>query len=219
MQVRRHRAPRSWPAMITRREKRHPPAGSLSPNIHLCWFYSWFGCLRADRPVMAAGARMPAHRALRVLPARRPERYRGRPGSSPPAPATHSAGADHPACRSPQAKHRCSGDCTLRLCQRLGCYRRPARRPRSRADPPAATSAPASRRCLARWCCVGTRARTGRLNQAPARPSGGPPDPARPRSAGHQHKAPARKSTPQRPRRLAQRRHAPVKLTLLKMKC
>jgi hypothetical protein len=55
-----------------------------------------------------------------------------------------------------------------------------ARRPRSRADPPAATSAPACRRCSARWCCVGTRARTGRLDQAAARPSGGPPDPARP---------------------------------------
>jgi hypothetical protein len=36
----------------------------------------------------------------------------GRPGSSPPAPATHSAGADHP-LPDPQAEHRCSGNWTL----------------------------------------------------------------------------------------------------------
>jgi len=52
---------------------------------------------------------------------------------------------------------------------------------------PAATSAPGCRRCSARWSRVGTRARTGRLGQAPARPSGGPPDPARPPGAGRQH--------------------------------
>ena len=33
----------------------------------------------------------------------------GRPASSPPVPATHAAGADHPAWRNPQAEHRCSG--------------------------------------------------------------------------------------------------------------
>ena len=86
------------------RLRRHirPTRGPYLPNSHLCWLYGWFGCLRADRPVMAGKrARMPAHRALRALPARRPERYRGRPGSSPPAPASHSAGADHSACRNP----------------------------------------------------------------------------------------------------------------------
>jgi len=69
------------------------------------------------------------------FPQEDPSGTAGRPGSSPPAPATHSVGADHPACRNPQAEHRCSGNWTLWLCRRLGCYRRPARRPRSRADP------------------------------------------------------------------------------------
>jgi len=77
---------------------------------------------------------------LRIVPCEHfpqedPSGTAGRPGSSPPAPATHSVGADHPACRNPQAEHRCSGNWTLWLCRRLGCYRRPARRPRSRADP------------------------------------------------------------------------------------
>ena len=63
----------------------------------------------------------------------RPGGTAGRPGSSPPAPATRSAGADQPVCRNPQAGHRCSGNWTQWRCRRLGCYRRPARRPRSRA--------------------------------------------------------------------------------------
>jgi hypothetical protein len=25
----------------------------ITPNIRLCWLCGWFGCLRADRPVMA----------------------------------------------------------------------------------------------------------------------------------------------------------------------
>ena len=77
---------------------------------------------------------------LRIVPCEHfpqedPSGTAGRPGSSPPAPATHSVGADHPACRNPRAEHRFSGDWTLWLCRRLGCYRRPARRPQSRADP------------------------------------------------------------------------------------
>jgi len=121
----------------------------------------------------------------------------------PPAPATHSAGADHPACRSPQAEHRCSGNWTPWLCRRLGCYRRPARRLRSRADPRRPSRGTGLPSCSARWCCVRAEARTG---QAAARPFGGPPDPARPRGAGHQHK-PVHKSTPQRPRRPARRHY------------
>jgi len=41
---------------------------------------------------------------LRIVPCEHfqegPSGTAGRPGSSPPAPATHSAGADHPACRT-----------------------------------------------------------------------------------------------------------------------
>jgi hypothetical protein len=94
---------------------------------------------------------------------------RGRPGSSPPAPATHSAGADHPACRNPQAEHRCPGNWTLWLCRRTGCYRRPARRPRSRADP---------RRPPRRRAAEG--AQHGGLASAIRRPAGPGPPPAAP---------------------------------------
>jgi len=59
-------------------------SSNYRPNIHLRWLYGWFGCLRADRPVMAGQrARMPAHRALRAFPARRPERYRREAGQQP----------------------------------------------------------------------------------------------------------------------------------------
>ena len=124
----------------------------------------------------------------------------------PPAPATHSAGADHPACRSPQAEHRCSGNWTPWLCRRLGCYRRPARRPRSRADP----RRPPRRRA-AEGAQHGGLASVrghapGRPGQAAARPSGGPPDPARPR-APVTRTSPLTRALLSVPRRLAQRRY------------
>ncbi len=105
-------------------------------NIHLCWLMAGsVVCVQIARLWRARGLA-----CLRIVPCEHfpqedPSGTAGRPGSSPPAPATHSAGADHPACRNPQAEHRCSGNWTLWLCRRLGCYRRPARRPRSRADP------------------------------------------------------------------------------------
>ena len=139
---------------------------------------------------------------LRIVPCEHfpqedPSGTAGRPGSSPPAAATHSAGADHPACRNPEAEHRCSGNWTLWLCRRLGCYRRPARRPRSRADP----RRPPRRRA-AEGAQHGGLASVrghapGRFDQAAARPSGGPPDRPAP-GAGHQDK-PAHESAPQRP--------------------
>ena len=114
----------------------------------------------------------------------------------PPAPATHSAGADHPACRSPQAEHRCSGNWTPWLCRRLGCYRRPARRPRSRADPrrPLGTRAAELLRAVVLRPCGGTH----RSSSSPAirRPAGpGPPprrwSPAQARSQEHSSASPA----------------------------
>jgi len=104
-----------------------------------------------------------------------------------------------PACRNPQAAHRCSGSWTLWLCRRLGCYRRPARRPRSRADP----RRPPRRRAAEgaqHSGLVGTRARADTLDQAAARPSGGPPDrpvprwrrsPTQARSQEHSSASPA----------------------------
>ena len=72
------------PERVTQRDPAYAPRADGSPNIHLRWLYGWFGCLRADRPVMAGQrARMPAHRALRAFPARRPERYRGEAGQQP----------------------------------------------------------------------------------------------------------------------------------------
>ena len=148
---------------------------------------------------------------LRIVPCEHfpqedPSGTAGRPGSSPPAPATHSVGADHPACRNPQAEHRCSGNWTLWLCRRLGCYRRPARRPQSRADP---------RRPPQRRAAEGTQhgglasvrghAPDASIKQQPGYPAARRTRPA-PRGAGHQHK-PAHKSTPQRPGRLAQRHY------------
>jgi hypothetical protein len=148
---------------------------------------------------------------LRIVPCEHfpqedPSGTAGRPGSSPPAPATHSVGADHPACRNPQAEHRCSGNWTLWLCRRLGCYRRPARRPQSRADP---------RRPPQRRAAEGTQhgglasvrghAPDASIKQQPGYPAARRTRPA-PRGARHQHK-PAHKSTPQRPRRLAQRHY------------
>jgi hypothetical protein len=122
----------------------------------------------------------------------------GRPGSSPPAPATHSAGADHPACRNPQAEHRCSGNWTLWLCRRLGCYRRPARRPRSRADPrrPPRHRAAELLRAVVLRPCGGTHW-DAPVKQQPGHPAARRTRPA-PRGAGHQYK-PAHESTPQRP--------------------
>ena len=122
---------------------------------------------------------------LRIVPCEHfpqedPSGTAGRPGSSPPAPATHSVGADHPACRNPQAEHRCSGNWTLWLCRRARLLPAPGSTSAISRRPPAATSAPGCRRYSARWSRVGTRARTGRLDQAAARLSGGPPDPARP---------------------------------------
>src|SRR5258708_895725 len=55
-----------------------------------------------------------------------------------PAPATHSAGADDPACQNPQAEHRCSGNRTPWRCPPPRCYPRPARPP----PPPAHTRPP-----------------------------------------------------------------------------
>src|SRR5262249_22059439 len=91
--------------------------------------------------------------------------------------------AGPPACRNPQAEHRCSGNWTLWLCRRLGCYRRPARRPQSRANP---------RRPPRRRAAEGTQhgglasvrghARTPRSSSSPAirRPAGPGPPPAAP---------------------------------------
>ena len=140
---------------------------------------------------------------LRIVPCEHfpqedPSGTAGRPGSSPPAPATHSVGADHPACRNPRAEHRFSGDWTLWLCRRLSCYRRPARRPQSRADP---------RRPPQRRAAEGTQhgglasvrghAPDASIKQQPGNPAAPRTRPA-PRGAGHQHK-PGHKSTPQRP--------------------
>ena len=113
------------------------------------------------------------------FPQEDPSGSAGRPGSSPPAPGTHSAGADHPACRNPQAEHRCSGTWTSRL-PPARLLPAPGSTSAISRRSPAATSAPGCRRCSARWSCVGTRARTGRPGQGVARPPGGPPDLARP---------------------------------------
>jgi len=102
---------------------------------------------------------------LRIVPCEHfpqedPSGTAGRPGSSPPAPATHSAGADHPACR------------TRKRCRRLGCYRRPARRPRSRADsrrPPRHRAAELLRAVVLRPC-GGTR-RDALVKQQPGHPA------------------------------------------------
>jgi hypothetical protein len=117
------------------------------------------------------------------FPQEDPSGTAGRPGSSPPAPATHSAGADHPACRNPQAEHRCSGNWTLWLCRRLGGYWRPGRRPRSRADP----RRPPRRRAAegaqhGGLASVRGRHRTPRSSSGPAirRPAGPGPPPAAP---------------------------------------
>ena len=148
---------------------------------------------------------------LRIVPCEHfpqedPSGTAGRPGSSPPAPATHSAGADHPACRNPQAEHRCSGNWTLWLCRRLGCYRRPARRPRSRADP----RRPPRRRTAegaqhGGLASVRGHAPDAWIKQQPGHPAARRTRPA-PRGAGHQHK-PAHTSTPRRPRRLARQHY------------
>jgi hypothetical protein len=114
------------------------------------------------------------------FPQEDPSGTAGRPGSSPPAPVTHSAGADHHVCRNPQAEHRCSGNWTLWRCRRLGCYRLivGTRRPRSRGSP-AATSAPSCRSCSARWSCVGAKARTGTPRSSSSPATQRHPDPAR----------------------------------------
>jgi len=160
---------RRLPTVITVRAG--PDAGS--PNIHLCWPCGWFGCLRADRPVMAGQrARMPALVPCEHFPEEDPTGTAGRPGSSPAAPATHSAGADHPACGNPQAEHRCSGNWTLWLCRRLGCYRSPARRPRSRADPrrPPRHRAAELLRAVVLCPCGGTH-RDASIKQQPGHPA------------------------------------------------
>ena len=135
------------------------------------------------------------------FPQEDPSGTAGRPGSSPPAPVTHSAGADHPACRNPQAEHRCSGNWTLWLCRRLGCYRRPARRPRSRADP----RRPPRRRAAEGAPHGGLPSVRGHAPDAsiqqPGHPAARRTRPASPatlvtRTSPH-------KSTPQRPRRQA----------------
>ena len=114
----------------------------IAPPIHPCRIFTCAGFM-AGPVVCVQIARLWRARGLACLcivpcehfPREDPSGTAGRPGSSPPAPATRSAGADHLACLNPKAEHRCSGNWTLRLCRRLGCYRRPARRPRSRADP------------------------------------------------------------------------------------
>jgi len=124
-------------------------------------------------------ARMPAHRALRALPARRPERYCGEAGQQPACTGNPFRGRWPPRLPEPASgaslfrKLDTVAVPTARLLPAPGSTSAISRRF------PAATSAPDCRRCSARWSRVGTRARTGRLDQA-ARPSGGPPDPARP---------------------------------------
>ena len=163
-----------------------PRGQEALPNIHLCWLYGWFGRLRADRQVMAGQrARMPAHRALRALPGRRPERYRGEAGQQPACTGNPLRGR----CRPPPAgprKHRCqeTGRCGCAdssVVSGAGSMSAISRRS------PAAAAAPGCRRCSARWSRVGTRAPTGRFDQAAARPSGGPPDRPAPCRAGSQH--------------------------------
>jgi hypothetical protein len=94
---------------------------SGTPNIHLCWLYGWSGCLRADRPVMAARG----FARLRIVPCEHfqqeyPSGTAGRPGSSPPAPAAHCAGAVGPRLPDLASGASLSGNWRLRLC-RLGC--------------------------------------------------------------------------------------------------
>ena len=120
---------------------------------------------------------------LRVVPCEHfpeedPSGTAGRPGSSPAAPAAHSAGAaplPEPAGGASLFRKRDAVAVpAARLLPAPGSTSAISRRS------PAATSVPGCRRCSARWSRVGARARTGRPGQAAARPSGGPPDPARP---------------------------------------
>jgi len=122
----------------------------------------------------------------------------GRPGSSPPAPATHSAGADHPACRNPQAgiavqeTGRC-GFAGGSVVTGAGLdVRDLAQIPGGHLG----AGLPEMLRAVVLRRYEGTH-RTPRSSSSPAirRPAG--PGPA-PRGAGHQHK-PAHKGTPQRP--------------------
>jgi hypothetical protein len=137
---------------------------------------------------------------LRIVPCEHfrqedPSGTAGRPGSSPPAPATHAAGADHPACRNPRAEHRCSGNWALWLCRRLGCYPRPARCRRSCADPrrpPRRRAAEAAQH--GGLASVRGHAPDASIKQQPGHPAARRSRPA-PRGAGHQHK-PAHQSTP-----------------------
>ena len=162
--------------------------------------YGWFVCLRADRPVMAGQrARMPALVPREDFSGEDSSGTAGTQGSSRLHRQPILRVLTAPACRNPQAAHRCSGSWTLWLCRRLGCYRRPARRPRSRADP----RRPPRRRAAEgaqHSGLVGTRARADTLDQAAARPSGGPPDrpvprwrrsPTQARSQEHSSASPA----------------------------
>lgn len=183
---------------MTRSARRAP---SSRCRIFTCvgFMAGWVACVQIARLWRAGGLA-----CLRIVPCEHfPQEdpggtAAGRPGSSPPAPATHSAGADHP--RLPEPSSGAS------LFRKLDAVAVPAARllpaPGSTSAisrrSPAAASAPGCRRCSARRSCVGTRARAGRPGQAAARPSGGPPDPASPRGARHQHKH-AHKGTPQLP--------------------
>jgi len=150
------------------------------PNIHLCWLYGWFVCLRADRPVMAGQrARMPALVPREDFSGEDSSGTAGTQGSSPPAPAAHSAGADGPCLPEPASgaslfrKLDAVAVPTARLLPAPGSTSAISRRS------PAAASAPGCRRCSAQWSrrYESTR-RHPRSSSSPAirRPAG----PARP---------------------------------------
>jgi hypothetical protein len=181
---------RRLPTVITVRAG--PDAGS--PNIHLFWLCGWFGCLRADRPVMA-GQRLAC---LRIVPCEHfPEEDRAVPRGGRAAARLHRQPIPRALTTPPAGT--ASGASLFRKLDAVAV-------PTARLLPapgsvsaisrgsPAGASAPG---CSARWCCVRAEARTedASIKQQPGHPA------ARrtlgPRGAGHQHKR-AHKGTPQR---------------------
>jgi hypothetical protein len=104
----------------------------------------------------------------------------GRPGSSPPASATHSAGADHPRLPEPASGASLFRNLdtvavpTARLLPAPGSTSAISRRS------PAATSAPGCRRCSARWSLASVR---GHAPDAPVKQQPGHPAARRTRPA------------------------------------
>src|SRR5262249_22059438 len=154
-----------WLGMAARQVRIDSLNGASLPNIHLRWLYGWFGCLRADRPVMAGpkGALPAPSCPPRLSPNKTPPDRRGAGRQAPPPAGTRKRSI------AVQETGRCgSADGSVVTGARLD-VRNLAQTPGGHlgAGLPKVLSMVVSRRY------EGTH---GRLDQAAARLSGGPPD-------------------------------------------